>query len=385
MAWTERYVRADAAGSGDGTTDTNSGANGAWTLAEGIANAAAGYRMNVRAGTYANTTTDRTFSAAGTTGAPIWWRGFTSTPGDLDARPTVPRTVGTDIPHITFSTGVATFSGAHQIVSGLSFLVTGAIAASAVNATGGHYHFQRCRFEHQYAHSNARAFRHASFGNLALVECYAKATSSARVLFLDDQRAMVWGCYIEGGLDGLWQFNGALQAYFNIFDSQASNAITNLSTNPGQVFGNTIYNPAGHGVVFTPASTEMGAIANNLFHTVTGSGKNGIYGGASSVSNVRRWGNAYYNVTTPEAGVGDSPDFDRVTLGSDPLEDAANGDFRMKTSAGSYQTASPGLFEGLSVRSYGSIGSMIPDAPAGGGGGGRPRFGRGSRFKGASV
>lgn len=37
MDWTERYVRDDATGGGDGTTNASSGINGAWTLTEAIA------------------------------------------------------------------------------------------------------------------------------------------------------------------------------------------------------------------------------------------------------------------------------------------------------------------------------------------------------------
>src|SRR3954469_22755033 len=86
MAWTERYVRSDAAGSGDGTTNTNSGGTGAFTLAEAITHSTTntGIRYNVKAGTFANTTTSRTFSGAGTTTAPNWWRGFNATIGDID-------------------------------------------------------------------------------------------------------------------------------------------------------------------------------------------------------------------------------------------------------------------------------------------------------------
>src|SRR5512138_3864162 len=88
MAWTERYVRSDAAGGGDGTTDAASGANGSWTLAEAITNEAAGMRINIKAGTYTNTTTDRTFAAVGTTTAPIWLRGYKATAGDMDGEST---------------------------------------------------------------------------------------------------------------------------------------------------------------------------------------------------------------------------------------------------------------------------------------------------------
>src|SRR3712207_3595128 len=120
MAFTERYVRADAPGGGDGTTDSNAGANAAWTLAEAITNVAAGHRVNVKAGTYATTTTARTMSTAGTTTAPIWWRGYKTTPGDMDG--TVSHGTfasGAEIPVFTFTTAALTFSGAHQIVANI--------------------------------------------------------------------------------------------------------------------------------------------------------------------------------------------------------------------------------------------------------------------------
>src|SRR5688572_31804779 len=105
MAWTERYVSVAGGGAHDGTSEAD-----AWTLADAIAAYGTGQRINVKAGTYANTTTGRTFATAGTTTAPIWWRGYNTTIGDLD-----------DVvdgaasgPQITFTTGLMTISGAHQ-------------------------------------------------------------------------------------------------------------------------------------------------------------------------------------------------------------------------------------------------------------------------------
>lgn len=86
MAITERYVRADAAGGGDGTTDTNSGANGAFTWAEMITDIntpRAGYRYNVKAGvgTYSLGATT-TITGDGSTTSPNIIQGFTTTIGD---------------------------------------------------------------------------------------------------------------------------------------------------------------------------------------------------------------------------------------------------------------------------------------------------------------
>lgn len=72
MAWTERYVTVAGAGAHDGTSEGN-----AWTLAEAIAAAAAGQRVNVKAGTH-TVASDRTFGTAGTDASAIWWRGYNS-------------------------------------------------------------------------------------------------------------------------------------------------------------------------------------------------------------------------------------------------------------------------------------------------------------------
>jgi len=84
MSLTERYVRADAAGGGDGTTDANSGAHGAFTLAEAFADLNTpreGYRYNVKKGNYS--TAGVTLTGDGTPASPNVFEGFVNTPGDL--------------------------------------------------------------------------------------------------------------------------------------------------------------------------------------------------------------------------------------------------------------------------------------------------------------
>ena len=76
MAITEKYVTTTGAGAHDGTSEAN-----AWSLTEAIAAAAAGNRVNVKAGTY-TLGAGATFPA-GTVAAPIIWRGYSSTIGDL--------------------------------------------------------------------------------------------------------------------------------------------------------------------------------------------------------------------------------------------------------------------------------------------------------------
>lgn len=100
MAITERYVTADSDG-GDGTEGNP------WTLTEAFANAAAGDRVNIKAGTYSRTTTDTLLvGRAGNVERPTIFRGYNATIGDLD---TIGRTNGasalitTNYPVISYS------------------------------------------------------------------------------------------------------------------------------------------------------------------------------------------------------------------------------------------------------------------------------------------
>lgn len=111
MAYTELYVRSDANGSGNGTTDANSGANGSFTWAQMLADTTSGsVRYNVKAGTYARTTSADTFTTAGTSTNPRAIRGFNSAAGDLasNGRTTGGSLVTTNYPAITYTTGGVT-------------------------------------------------------------------------------------------------------------------------------------------------------------------------------------------------------------------------------------------------------------------------------------
>lgn len=76
MAWTDRYVTAGAAGGGDGSSGNP------WTLDEAFSNAVAGDRINIKSGNY-TATGSLSQSNVGNITAPIWFRGYNTTIGDL--------------------------------------------------------------------------------------------------------------------------------------------------------------------------------------------------------------------------------------------------------------------------------------------------------------
>jgi hypothetical protein len=250
MAWTERYVRDDANGSGNGTTDANSGANGAWTLAQAISGVAAGHRVNVRAGTYANTTTNRTFGTNGTATAPIWWRGFKTTAGDMDAQPTTDRSAGTDIPLFTFTTGVMAVNGTHQIFSNFNVLALNDGSAAAVSVTPGGAQsnciFLRCRVVHN---DNQPAW-YSSAVYTNWVACSGTTVNGTRAWYIQNGIMRLIGCHaksISGGVGYDFEGNNIL-----FYKSVAENCDTDgwyvRGGSGGLILSCTALNNGGHGI-----------------------------------------------------------------------------------------------------------------------------------------
>lgn len=366
MAWTERYCRADAPGGGDGTTDSNSGSTASWTLAEAITNAAAGMRINVKAGLYSQTSTNRTFINAGTQSSPIFWRGFTSTPGDLDTMPTAARIIASTIPHVHFTSGRATISGGYQKFHNIAFTTT-SVNNATLSVTGGATELLRCRMENTNAGGSSYALNYTG-GPLAVINCYLRSTSSAHGMVVQASRSDVIGCVFDGCAVQLYATNGMMLIQNNYFNNAGSSSIEIAVTNQDfMIIGNTFYSPTNDGILFPAsyASSVRTTIINNLFHSITTSGKAAIRVASGTITNVYRFANAFYNVTTKESGFGDTTDPYAKTESSDPF--SVSEQPVISTESLSYQNGLPGLFEGPSVsyRSYASIGAAVPNITAG--------------------
>lgn len=385
MAWTERYVDSAAAGGGDGTTSATSGANGAWTLAEAIAASNAGHRLNVKAGTYANTTTDRTFgigAGAATTTSPKWWRGYTSTIGDLDTNPSTTRTAGTDFPLFTFTTGDVLISGVHQTFSNIEIRGT-APGQRLVSVTGSKCKFIRCRFDCQEAAATSYTVRASSDG-IAFVNCWFKGTSTVNQVAHFEERITADGCVFRGGGNGLL-IDGAVEHNIRdcIFDDNGDDAIEMAGNGSRNVVidGCTFYSPGGHGINNTTTVPGALVVRNCLFHTITTASKYGLrMVGDTNVPVLA--GNTWYNVTTRTnnllqtlIGAG-GLEFFGIAEGSDPLTNAASHDLSVVSGASTKGAALPALFENESYKSF-RDGGAVQREEAGGGSGGGPLIGPG--------
>ncbi len=352
MAWVEKYVSVAGGGAHDGTSEAN-----AWTLAEAIAAPpVAGDRVNVKAGTYANTTTARSLSVTGTTTAPVWWRGYNTTIGDRDSNPALTP------PLLTFTTGLCTFGGAHQIISHLD--VIGANTGRQLNISGANLTVDRVRVENTNAASGSVAVTNTTSGTNVFQRCWFKATSSATRTFQNGVLGNFTGCVFTGGgvgIDSVVTIR-LLGCVFRATGSHGFQAITTGSIS--EVIGCTFRGCGGDGVRFDVLPTSLCLVANCLFAGITGTAVNNNSGANTNV--VRRLGNDFWSNGANEAGFGDSPSLSEQTESSDPNVSAT--DLTVVSTANAVSNAQPGLFENETYTSYGDIGAVQRQASAGGGG-----------------
>jgi hypothetical protein len=342
--WTERYVTVAGAGAHDGT------AGNEWTLAEAAAVDHTGpIRINILKGTHALGASDLTFADTGTTSAIIWWRGYDTTIGDIDADNSLTK------PAVTFTTGRFIVSGNLQWFSNLNISGAQVTASSGqVTASGADLNFIRCRVEDTAANANGNAWRMAGVRN-TLFGCWGKATSSANVYLPTTTNAYFNGCHAEGGSNG-FQLNGASGKVVNcVADSPAADGI-NVSGSDTQIEHCSIYNATGDGIEVDSA-TEKTTVSNTIIYLWSGSA---INGSAGSTGNVMLFNNAYMDddADTVLTNILESQQWGAVTEVSAPFTNAGSDDFSLVSGALSKGTGFPGAFENESFTGYPDRGAV---------------------------
>lgn len=326
-------------------------------------------RINVKAGTYANTSTSRTLAAAGTQTAPIWWRGFKTTAGDQDSNSAA--VAGTDIPTLTFTTGQLAITGAYHILSNMD--VTGAQTTNGqIRLNGQAPTLYRVRSTCTSANANGCAFSIGSGANAAaLVACYGTSTSSADV-YTFSTSAACFGCIASGGKDSFALSTLSVQLFGCIAISPANDGIKSAATTTTvqTVINCSIYGPAGHGIEFSGSlSSALLLVANCHFENCNQSGKAGIANtsGGNLVS-CHLIGNSYYNCTSNTSGITEDYKIaDNGTVGGSGFSAGGSNNFN----ATSYLKGIgfPGTFEYLSTNvGYFDTGAVQRVEPSGSGG-----------------
>jgi len=361
MAWTEKYCSPAGGGAHDGSTAAD-----AWTLAEAIASVAAGNRVNMIAGTYANTTNNRTFAANGTATAPIWLRGYKTAIGDMDGTPTSQRVDGTDIPLISFTTGQFAITGNNYSCSSLA--ITSAKSGVTASISGTNIEFARCRFYNTAANSASSSLSLGTNTTFVFHHCYFESTNTATCNIDALKQSEFHYCAVKGGDIGLRCGTQNIFIRGCAFRSQATSAITQIA-NGSIVFivGCTIRGSMTNGILLGGAAATPGwsYCAENLIVSCT----NGInMANATATNNVKRWNNDYYNCTNNEVGFGDSPSFYGQTESGDP--NTSSTDLSLISGANAKANGA-GLFEVEAYSSYLDIGAVQRQEAASGGLGNR--------------
>jgi len=370
MAWTERYVRADAAGSGDGTTDTNSGANGAWTLDEGIANAVAGHRVNVKAGTY-------TVSAAkswNVANGPILWRGFNTTIGDLiDAWDSLAFPDFNSAGNYQYTIGGSGIN--NQWFENIKLTTTRSTTwSAAIQISGQGCQFRQCAIRQAGTASNLYAVTADSNGDGGKIfESYIQhdAATTFAVNIQALQSFTLFGNVIKGAGSstgsGVYGARGWSFLYNIIRDFGGYGCRAEPNSAQGIFAHNTVYNVGSHGLYLGTHGDGHCSVVNNVFSNCGGYG---IESSAASNAWTFIWGNLFYSCTSGTIhNIYEDRFFDLQTDSSSPFV-SAGSDFSLASGSNGRFLGGPLRYMDLSgTVGYASMGSVIPQGSAGGSGG----------------
>ncbi len=319
-----------------------------------VATIPASTRVNIQAGTYANTTNTRTIGWAGTATTTLHFRGYNASPGDLDTIPTTTRTPGTNMPNFTFSTGRLILGGAQQTWSACSFVGTGSPAAVLVTSNAAQQSFHRCRMEAQSSSSASNAAFTNSGGNCRLTECWLKATTTATQVLTLVTGTMI-GCAVEGGVSGI-SFTNICSVVGCTIANAATQAILSTGGTSQDLINCTIYNCGTDGIKWTTLPT-VATVVNNVFDTLSGTAINNATAGNTNV--IHAASNSFFSVGAQTAGLGDCPVFDSVAETFDPLVAGASLNFKLSAAATSWRIAAPQLFENQANNvGQGSVGAL---------------------------
>lgn len=334
MAWTERYVRADAAGGGDGTTDANSGANGAYTLAE--ANAITtpnGIRFNVKAGTY-SLGAAITFSQSISADSAVWWRGFNSTPGDLDDELDY-----ANLPFIDTESGsnrAISFNAANYWLSNLRFKGAVSTAAGGTQVSAAVF-FWNCRFEN---HSAQYAVSTNGTGDRTIFyHCSASATERG-ISAITNAEIIVVGNYAEGRAAFRHDANGGLA--FNIAGPNSDSPGGGFQMNAAccNVHCTSHDNGTAYGSFSAISSTSPFLVYGGLSSDSLGYGI--IGDAATSTDNVSLWPmrTVFWNASSGKiTEIYQSQEFFDTDASAQPMVDPANGDYSLNPNGDAIQAA----------------------------------------------
>jgi hypothetical protein len=376
-AWTVRYVVPGGAGAKDGTTEAK-----AWDITDALtycaANTCADFQINVKAGLY-TLAADLTFggyaATVPSTTAPIWWRGYKTTIGDLDDIVTLTRVQQTDLPRIYADTvsDQVIISGVHQTFTGIAFSGVTTDADGLLSITGGNIRFVGCQLENTQANSASNVFRAKTAGPVNFYYCRIKATTTAAINARMDITGAMDHCWITGGIIGL-QLGAYSTLSHCVLDGYTTTGIScaaaaGLFTIDFCNFYGTTSTAISIGTVPT---TGHVSITNCLFSGLTGAGTamTTAISAASATNGVTAWSNQFWNVTTRQINLAENADVSDMSAAMKISSASAfpwttgGSDYNLVAGASARNTAAPLALPFMSTDAGGSPGTGYSDIGA---------------------
>lgn len=309
-----------------------------------------------------------TIGVVGSATAPVWHRGYNTTPGDLDSGST-----SLTYPTLTCGTFTVTFSGADTLWSGFSFTSTRS-GAGITTGTGANQTFRHCRFANTTANTGSFAVG-AATNATSFLYCYFTATSTATSIVSSSGAQAFIGCYFVGA-GGTTSSNLASSSYLYAvgctFTGSGLYGISSTGVSPPFIWGNTFYKCGNDAIRLAGAlNTSNGppTIGNNVF-VQSGNGGTGYDINNSTGTNtdiVQLINNESYSPATGHLnGFGDWAEYNPLTDGSSPVVSTSN--FTLLASATGAGAGVPGQWENIAQQAHPDVGAWQRAAIASGGG-----------------
>ncbi len=321
---------------------------GAWAsmagmTTPGVLNAAVAVpqstRLNIKAGTYANTTNARAIGMTGTTQFPFRVQGYLTNPGDQEGQ--FQAVAGTSIPAITFTT--ANLTGSADITM-VNLDITSAFTGATLVLSSTRWKLQEVRLANTSSNAGAIALSASALGTA--VECYFSCPSTATKTISCTTGISAYRCStISGGITGLLS-TVSVDVDDCLFINQAGDGISTSTTI--KVDHTDFYNQTGNGINMT--TTGAGSVvANCYFSTITTAAKACVNNtSGTNTQGPVLYGNAAFNVTAMYSGFQEAYQFqDGGVLGSEAFIAPGSNNFG-KLAVGQ-NIALPSQFENLST------------------------------------
>ncbi len=312
-------------------------------------------RINVLAGTYANTTTARTLGIAGTTVLPFLVEGYRTNPQDLETAPAAARVAATDIPNFTWTTSGFT-AGNFQTYANLAF-------SDAFNgvafACSTHTKLDRVQVTNTSTGGSAQAVSNATASRAMFFACRftLAGTSAACVQGSSATGIIMYDCVIDGGNNGASMGNAVLNLQGCKFVNQTAACV--LYTGGNVTADRCTFYGGGAAAVdgiktSAPASSGASTVTNCIFDTLT-NGVNNSSG--TNTYHLHCRNNLFHSVTNTYVGLSERYATGDVTDSASPFTSTAGGDFTLLATSNGKAAGSPGMFEGEAFSSYLDIGA----------------------------